>query len=132
MPSSKSQSTRVKLPTVKVLSHRRIKSTMYIKSSTPFMSAVKKIDKMLKICPQYVTVLGMGKAVSKTLAVACYFQERMLRVQVRTTTVDVLDKITKSSESGNVDSDADSDSDSDPETELKKRTITGIEVLIYK
>lgn len=129
MANSKRQTKRIKLPSVKVLSLRRIKSTMYVKSSTPFMSAVKKIDKMLSICPQYVTVLGMGKAVSKTLAVACHFQERT-RVQVRTTTVDVLDRIEKSS--GPSESNSDSESESESESELRKRTLTGIELLIYK
>ncbi|CAG62585.1 uncharacterized protein GVI51_M05995 [Nakaseomyces glabratus] len=114
-----------KLPTVKTMSHKKIKSTMYVKSGTPFKSATKRIDKLLNQCQRYVTVLGMGHSVTKTLAIATTYQEKLHKVQVMTKTIEVLDEVVEDTES--ID-----DSDSDIETKLKKRLLSGVEVRIFK
>ena len=121
-----------KHPTLKQSTHNEIKTTIYIKSTTPFVSAIKRCKKFLAALErrkqqparQCVTLLGMGKAISQTLAVACYFQEEKgLRVEVRTKSIDVVDEVTE-----------DDDEEIDPrdkETTLKTRTTSGVEVKLF-
>ncbi|CCF59247.1 hypothetical protein KAFR_0G02130 [Kazachstania africana CBS 2517] len=119
-----------KYPTVKESSHIEIKSTIYIKSKTPYISAIKRISKKLQDPKpaniKYITIMGMGKAVEKTLSIACYFQTKKQRkVEIITTSVDVIDEIaTEDNEESPV-------STEDLETTLKKRTISGLRVKIY-
>ncbi|CUS23930.1 LAQU0S12e03224g1_1 [Lachancea quebecensis] len=126
-----------KRPSLKLLSHKQIKTTLYIKSQTPYVSALKRINKLMSQLQRhgakYVTVLGMGKASEKTLAVACHFQEEKgKKVEVLTQSVDVLDEIlkcdsvTQSIEEHNSDAE-----DVDREVELQKRTVSGVEVRIF-
>ncbi|QLG74965.1 hypothetical protein HG535_0H02920 [Zygotorulaspora mrakii] len=125
-----------KHPTVKAFSRREIKSHIYIKSVTPYVSALKRIKKVLteldKSSATFVAVLGMGKAVEKTLSLGCHFEEQMgKRIEVLTKTIEVLDEVTE------VDSDTASgnqelqEENEDLETILKKRTLSGVEVRIY-
>lgn len=119
-----------KLPTVKTLSRKQIKTTIYVKTSTPYISALKRIKKFLRDLPKsgstYVVVLGMGKAIEKTLSLGCHFEQQLgKKVDVLTKSVELLDEVSLDDEDG------DSIKDVDRETMLKKRTISGIELRIY-
>ncbi|CAR23638.1 ribonuclease P/MRP protein subunit POP7 [Lachancea thermotolerans CBS 6340] len=126
-----------KHPSLKLLSHKQIKTTFYLKTQTPYVSALKRINKLMSQLQRhgskYVTVLGMGKASEKTLAVACYFQEEKgKKVEVLTQSIDVLDEIVKSDPvTEDIDEQDDGTQDGDREVELQKRTISGVEVRIY-
>lgn len=119
-----------KLPTVKTLSRKQIKTTIYVKTSTPYISALKRIKKFLRDLPKSgstcVVVLGMGKAIEKTLSLGCHFEQQLgKKVDVLTKSVELLDEVSLDDEDG------DSIKDVDRETMLKKRTISGIELRIY-
>lgn len=122
-------------PTLKQASHNDINTTIYIKSSTPFVSGIKRINKFLdalekrRLDPklQRIVLLGMGKAVEKTLSLACYFeQEKGKRVQILTKSIDVIDEVALE----NTD-EVEIIDERDIETILKKRSVSGIEVRIY-
>lgn len=122
-----------KLPSVKVLSRKQIKATLYVKSSTPYISALKRIKKFLKDLHRsgatYVVVLGMGKAIEKTLSLGCHFEQQLGRkVDVLTKSVELLDEVAVEDED---EDSAEPIQDVDRETVLKKRTISGIELRIY-
>lgn len=71
-------------------------------------------------------VLGMGKAIEKTLSLGCHFEQQLgKKVDVLTKSVELLDEVSVD------DGDGDSIKDVDRETVLKKRTISGIELRIY-
>ncbi|CAR25889.1 ZYRO0A10450p [Zygosaccharomyces rouxii] len=115
-----------KHPTVKSISHKQVHSTLYLKSKTPYVSALKRINKFLanvnRTGSTYVIVLGMGKAVEKALSLACHFQDQLQkRVEILTKSVDVMDEL----------SNDDDDDPPDVDTELRKRTISGVEIRIY-
>lgn len=116
-----------KHPSVKSISRKQIHSTLYLKSKTPYVSALKRINKFLtninKTGSTYVTILGMGKAVEKALSLACHFQDQLQKkVDILTKSIDVMDEL----------SHGDDDEDpSDADSELKKRTVSGIEIRIY-
>lgn len=115
-----------KHPTIKPISHKQTHSTIYLKSKTPYVSALKRINKFLtnvnKTGSTYVTVLGMGKAVEKALCLACHFQDQSLkRVETLTKSINVMDELSKQ----------DDEDSSDADAELHKRTISGVEIRIY-
>lgn len=115
-----------KHPTVKPISYKQVHSTIYLKSKTPYVSALKRINKFLtnvnKTGSTYVTVLGMGKAVEKALSLACHFQDHsQKRVEILTKSINVLDELFNENE----------EDPSDMETELQKRTVSGVEIQIY-
>ncbi|SCU87237.1 LAME_0D09296g1_1 [Lachancea meyersii CBS 8951] len=127
------QKILVKHPSVKVLSHKQIKTTIYLKSKTPYISALKRVTKFMtqlqRQGAEYVTVLGMGKAVEKTLSIACHFQEEKgKKVVVLTQSVALLDEILADE---NDDENVEDIEDEDRETVLRKRTVSGVEVRIY-
>ncbi|CAB4253657.1 similar to Saccharomyces cerevisiae YBR167C POP7 Subunit of both RNase MRP and nuclear RNase P [Maudiozyma barnettii] len=131
----KNSKITVKHPTLKQATHNDIKTTIYVKSSTPFVSGIKRINKFLndldkrKKDPKFqcVVLLGMGKATEKTMALGCYFaEEKGKRLEVRTKSVDVIDEVI--AEGNNDDSIID---DRDRDTSLKKRSLSGIEIKIY-
>ncbi|SMN19576.1 similar to Saccharomyces cerevisiae YBR167C POP7 Subunit of both RNase MRP and nuclear RNase P [Maudiozyma saulgeensis] len=125
----------VKHPTLKQATHNDIKTTIYIKSSTPFVSGIKRINKFLndlhkrKKDPQFqcIVLLGMGKATEKTMALGSYFaEEKGKRLEIRTKSVDVIDEYIAEGDDNNSVVD-----DRDKETSLKKRSLSGIEIKIY-
>ncbi|KAK5778696.1 ribonuclease P/MRP protein subunit POP7 PWA37_000028 [Arxiozyma heterogenica] len=125
-----------KRPTLKTLSHKKIKTTIYIKSTTPYISALKRIKKFLselqKHGAKYVTLLGMGKAVEKTLALGSYFsQEKGQKVQVMTRTIKVIDELKDISETQESVNEEEETDENDEETFLKRRTLSGVEVRIF-
>ncbi|CAH00150.1 ribonuclease P/MRP protein subunit POP7 [Kluyveromyces lactis] len=123
---------RRKLPTVKTFSHDKIKTTIYVKSSSPYISVVKRTNRFLSNLhrrkSEYITLLGMGKAVFKTLSVAAHFNTMGdYKVDILTKTLDVLDEVF--ADDGK-DEDGNEVSTEDRETELTKRTLSGVEVRI--
>ncbi|CAI4058967.1 hypothetical protein N7582_001253 [Saccharomyces uvarum] len=123
-----------KHPSLKTLTHKQIHTTVFVKSATPYVSALKRINKFLdgvhKHGSSYVVVLGMGKAVEKTLALGCHFQDQKnKKIEVFTRSIEVLDEVIAEQQEG-VESESDVD-DEDKETQLKKRTVSGIELHIY-
>ncbi|CAI4037404.1 hypothetical protein SMKI_02G2790 [Saccharomyces mikatae IFO 1815] len=123
-----------KHPSLKTLTHKQIHTTIFVKSTTPYVSALKRINKFLdgvhKHGSSYVAVLGMGKAVEKTLALGCHFQDnKNKRIEVFTKTIEVLDEVVIQD---HVDIETENDvEDDDKETQLKKRTVSGVELRIY-
>lgn len=130
--------------------HTEMDTTVYIKSSTPYMSAVKRIEKMLskfdeipnkrgnlvrrgnvaKKC-NCVTIKGMGKAIGRVLSIGMHFKyDEKFEVDFFTKTIGVLDEFTKEQ---NEDEKADDDEDEDDEEDdlLRKRNVGAIEVRIY-
>lgn len=115
----------LKHPPPRVFKYSNILTSFRLKSSTPFVSAVKHIDKKFLELDQpknknskkeYITVYGMGKTVEKCLSVGLYFQDtRQHKIEVRTTTVKVLDELQQ-----------------DDEVEFRKRSISGVEIDIYR
>lgn len=125
-----------KRPTIKVLSHKKIKTTIYVKSSTPYVSALKRITKFLdnleKHGSTYVSVLGMGKAVEKTLSLGCHFeQNKNKRVHILTKTIDLLDEVLQEVENEEEEGQEAEIEDEDKDTILKKRRVCGVELKIY-
>ncbi|KAH3674609.1 hypothetical protein WICMUC_003155 [Wickerhamomyces mucosus] len=99
--------------------------TINIQSKTPYVSALKRASKMLKLLPKkqpkkdYIIINGMGKAISKTLSIALHFQYvEGNKVEILTKTVEVLDEF----DDGNEDND----------TVLRKRKISAVEIHIFK
>lgn len=137
---SKQHLTNTKLirkrPTLKTLSHKKIKTTIYIKSNTPYISGLKRTKKFLSELQRhgakYVTLLGMGKAVEKTLALGSYFsQEKGHKVHVMTKTIKVIDELKNISETQETLNEEEDIDEEDEETFLKRRTLSGIEVRIF-
>ncbi|BAO38438.1 ribonucleases P/MRP protein subunit POP7 [Kluyveromyces marxianus] len=123
---------RRKLPTVKTFSHDNIKTTIYVKSSSPYISIVKRTNKFLqelgKRKKEYVTLLGMGKAIFKTLSVATHFSSLGdYKVDIFTKTLNVLDEVY--ADNGK-DEDGNDILSEDREVRLSSRTISGVEVRI--
>ncbi|KAH3902249.1 ribonuclease P/MRP protein subunit POP7 SCDLUD_002066 [Saccharomycodes ludwigii] len=88
---------------------------------------IKNIKK--KNLQDFVTVVGMGKAVGKALAIIAYYKLNY-KTEISTTTVTVLDTYT--SFSNNQDIVNDDFSDSENETvNIKKRLISGVQIRIY-
>lgn len=100
-------------PQTKPLTETQFNSTFHVKSSTPFISAVKRINKQLAKFTKlqgtqrkfqndqykrvkYITVKGMGKTIEKTLKLAMHFQQLGYKVDIITGSVQVLDEFEKS------------------------------------
>lgn len=98
------------------------KADLYISSKSPFISTVKKIDKLHKLLErqhrQHVSVYATGKAVERALSVGLNFQQLGHKVEILTSTLNVLDEH--------------DDGDEDNEPEFKKRSISRIEVKIFR
>lgn len=102
-----------------------LETTIHIKSSTPYISAIKRIKKLLNNLStkqpkfSYITVLGMGATIEKTMSIGVFFQkDEGSQVDILTKTVEVLDEF--------------DDEDLDHETIYRKRKITAVELHIYK
>ncbi|KAG5418770.1 hypothetical protein I9W82_003488 [Candida metapsilosis] len=140
-------------PQTKRLTETQFNSTFLVKSSTPFISAIKRINKQLaKFTKQqagggtgqrkfqneqykkvkYLTAKGMGKSIEKTLKLAMHFQSQGYKVDILTGSVQVLDEFEKKVV---VHSDGDDDYEGvdreDLETEYKKRMVSSVEARIW-
>ncbi|KAH3688115.1 hypothetical protein WICPIJ_000886 [Wickerhamomyces pijperi] len=96
-----------------------------IQSKTPFISAVKRITKLLKDLPKrqpkytYIIVKGSGRALERTLSIGIHFRDvERNKVEIFTKTLEVLDEI----DAG----------DEDEDTVLKKRKVPSVELHIYR
>ncbi|CAK7911282.1 ribonucleases P/MRP protein subunit Pop7p [[Candida] anglica] len=118
-----------------------------VKSSTPFVSALKRITKILNKFNKlsrtnkrfqngdykkvkYITIKGMGRAMEKTLSLGLKFQEELqYKTEILTKSIEVLDeyKMNKD-ENGNSESESD---DEDKETLFQKRMVSCIEVRVW-
>jgi ribonuclease P/MRP protein subunit POP7 len=102
-------------------------ATFLVKSTTPYVYAIKKIDKIIGNFTSkknlfknvhYITVKGMGKAILKTANIGMKFQtDGTYRVDFLTGSVEVLDEIL-------------GDDDED-ESQYKKRMVSYLEVRIW-
>lgn len=117
-------------------------TTFLVKSTTPYISALKRIQKILakfdkSVLPNkkyqnmeykkvnYITVKGMGKAIENTLSIALKFQDELnYKVDILTGSVDVLDEF-------NVNAGDDSDNDYNDDTIFKKRMVSYVESRIW-
>lgn len=122
-----------KLPSVKVLSSKQIKTTIYVKSNTPYISALKRIKRFLRDLEKngasHVVVLGMGRAIEKTLSLGCHFEQQLgKKVEVLTKTVELVDEVAAESDESIESEDL---RDADRETTLKKRSVSGVELRVY-
>ena len=102
-----------------------LETTIHIKASTPYISAIKRTKKLLSNLPkkqpkfEYITVLGMGAAIEKTLSIGVFFQvDEGAKVGILTKTVEVLDEF--------------DDEDLDHDTIYRKRKVSAVELHIYK
>ncbi|ODV77752.1 uncharacterized protein CANTADRAFT_7249 [Suhomyces tanzawaensis NRRL Y-17324] len=96
-------------------------TTFLVKLSTPFVSAVKRIDKMFtRTRSDTVVVKGMGKAMEKTLGIGGTFDDKLgYSVGYYTGSVEVLDEV--------VD-----EEDEAHESVYKKRMVSYVELRIRK
>lgn len=117
-------------------------TTFLVKGSTPYMLAVKRIDKMLEKFDttgvghkkyqlgeykkvRYITVKGMGKAINTAVSIALHFQtKKQYTVDVKTGTVEVLDELRQALEHSTKDSD-------DEEATFKKRQTSYVDIKIW-
>ncbi|KAL6945021.1 hypothetical protein ACO0QE_002464 [Hanseniaspora vineae] len=125
-------------PTAKPVSYNEIHTKFYVKPSASFIATVKQIKKMLKNCERknlkdHISVVGMGRAVGKAIAVSSHFSDDH-KTQVFTNTVTVLDeKITgnETAKKDEEDFENDLDSSNAHTSRLEKRSVSGIEIRIY-
>lgn len=129
--------------------HTELDSTVYVKSNTPFISAIKRIEKMIsrfdeipnkrgemvrkgnisKKC-NHITVKGMGKSIDKVVNIGLHFKfEEKFTVDIFTKSVGVLDEFVD--KEVNKGDDYNSDDDEDEESVLRKRNVGAVEVRIY-
>ncbi|KAF5211998.1 putative ribonucleases P/MRP protein subunit [Clavispora lusitaniae] len=118
-------------------------STFLVKSKTPFISAIKRIDVILdkfdrdsidhkkfrrgnykKI--KYIRVKGMGKAIEKVASLAAHYTtKKAYKVDVYTGTVDVVDEVQHKTNHSL------KDDDSDTESEYRERKVSYMEIKIW-
>lgn len=144
----------IKHAPLKVYNHIELDTTLYIKSNTPFISAIKRIEKMInkfdeipnkkgelvrrgnlsKKC-KFVTVKGMGKSISKVLNIGIHFKyEEKFNVDIFTKTIGVLDEFIsdeKNDVQNNNSIDDNFDDYSDDDSILRKRNVGAVEIRIY-
>lgn len=109
-------------------------TTFLVKSATPFISAIKKLDRILtkyggkRINFKYqngqyrnvkfVTVKGMGKAIEKTVSIGLHYKlQGDHKVDILTGSVEVLDELLPT--------------DEDDESTYKKRMVSYVEIRIW-
>lgn len=119
-------------------------TTFQVKSTTPFISGVKKVQKLLQQFEKsslsnkkyqqgdykkvkYVKIKGMGKAIEKTLSLGLKFQDDMhYKVDTITGTIELLDEFQMNdSDDGNVSV------EKKDELTFRKRNISCVEVRIW-
>ncbi|CCG23853.1 Pop7 protein [Candida orthopsilosis Co 90-125] len=135
-------------PQTRRLTETQYNSKFLVKSSTPFISAIKQISKQLARFSKsqgtqrkfqndqykkvkYITVKGMGKTIEKTLKLAMHFQSLGYKVDILTGSVKVLDEFERKAI---VHSDDDGDEGigrEDCETEYRKRMVSSVEARIW-
>lgn len=123
-----------------------------VKTSSPFMSCVKQIQKKLSkiedniklsdkrnrgnntIKNKFVTVVGLQRVIGKVLLLANYFQQRGHKIDIRTITVNALDEfmMKEHKEEENDDRITNDVEESDEDDSImRKRKISGLEIDIF-
>lgn len=126
--------------------HNELDTTVYIQSKTPFISAVKRIEKIInkfdkipnkngelvsrgnlrKSC-KFITVKGMGKSIEKVINIGLHFKyDENFTVDIFTKSVGVLDEFVDAHDEENTKADSEDD-----ENLLRKRNVGAVEVRIY-
>ncbi|ODQ80839.1 hypothetical protein BABINDRAFT_12943 [Babjeviella inositovora NRRL Y-12698] len=112
---------------LKPFSVKSLQTIIHLKSSTPYVSALKRIQKHIIQLPKkqpsvkYVTVKGMGvKPVEKLMQLAVFFQvEEGFKVDMFTSSVEVLDEyVEEDEESGS--------------SVFKKRLVSSVVMRIWR
>lgn len=131
--------------------HTELDTTVYVKSTTPFMSAVKRIEKMLYKFEEipnkrgelvrrgnasgkckFITVRGMGKSIDKVVNLGLHFKyEEKCTVDIFTKSVGVLDEFVKNEEEMEPTKEEKEKEVEEDESVLRKRNVGAIEVRIY-
>lgn len=132
--------------------HTELDTTVYVKSTTPFMSAVKRIEKMLYKFEEipnkrgelvrrgnasgkckFITVRGMGKSIDKVVNLGLHFKyEEKCTVDIFTKSVGVLDEFVKNKEEMEPTKEEQEEKEvEEDESVLRKRNVGAIEVRIY-
>ncbi|KAG0683083.1 hypothetical protein C6P40_000466 [Pichia californica] len=129
--------------------HTELDSTVYIKSNTPFISAIKRIEKLMKKFDEipnkkgemirrgnmskktkYITVKGMGKSISKVLNIGLHFKyEEKFTIDIFTKTVGVLDEFVE--EDDKKEENKDNNGEDEDDDLLRKRNVGAVEIRIY-
>ncbi|CCE72572.1 Piso0_000156 [Millerozyma farinosa CBS 7064] len=132
-------------PNTEQLSKVSNETTFLVKSSTPFVSALKKIQKILdkfdksisrskkyqggeykKI--KYITVKGMGKCIDKTISLGLHFQEeKQHKVDILTGSIQVLDEFILE----NSEEESDDNAEYSSNQIYKKRNVSYVEIRIW-
>ncbi|ODV97848.1 hypothetical protein PACTADRAFT_36315 [Pachysolen tannophilus NRRL Y-2460] len=119
----------IKHAPVRQFKYSNLQKKYYIKSSTPFISSLKHIDKKLvklesitnkqKSKQTYISIFGMGKTIEKVLNIGLHYQdEKHYRIETLTGSTVVLDEFENLKDFEN-------------ENILRKRELSGIEIRIY-
>ncbi|WLF80212.1 hypothetical protein PVL30_003988 [Lodderomyces elongisporus] len=130
-------------PVQKLQNETEFNSTILIKSSTPFISALKRIQKQLNKFSksaatstsskkyqndqykklQYIKVRGMGKCLEKTLKLALKFQELNYRVDIVTGSIEVIDEFEKLENEDEEEDEEEEKMDVDVDVDVGKETM---------
>jgi ribonuclease P/MRP protein subunit POP7 len=123
--NKKSDNRRViKHPPVKTLREVTTPGTIYISKRTPFVSALKRVTKQLDVLTKkqanrkYVRVIALGRSMDLALSIGTEFQSQGRRVDVVTGTELATDEI---DDSGGME-----------EPKMQRRSVSKVEVRIYK
>lgn len=142
---SKIQKKVIKHAPLRPYVHTELDTTVYVKSKTPFVSAVKRIEKMISkfdMIPNkrgkfvrkgnisgscnYIVVKGMGKSIGKAINIGLHFKfQENFCVDIFTKTVGVLDELVDQ------DDDGASEDSGRQDTVLQKRNVGAVEIRIY-
>ncbi|ODQ65568.1 hypothetical protein NADFUDRAFT_50852 [Nadsonia fulvescens var. elongata DSM 6958] len=106
---------------------QRPKDTIQIGSSTPFISGLKRVQKQLKVCTRpFLTVQGLGKSIEKVLALGVKLMELDHVVEVRTSTLRVVDEFTEI-----INDECRNDVDNDDTEIMRAREVSKVELRVY-
>lgn len=125
-------------PATSNLTKTELETTFLVKSSTPYVAALKRINKILDKFNKvpganpkyqrglyknvkYITVKGMGKAMEKTLSLALAYQALKYKVDILTGTVEVLDEFQPQG----------LDSEDEGAAEFRRRATSYVELRIW-
>lgn len=133
-------------PNIQLKTKIENETTFLVKSSTPFISAIKSINRKLEKFDKnalpskryqrgdykkvkYLTIKGMGKSIEKTLSLGLTYQDKLhYKIDISTKTVEVLDEIKPKASELIVD---DSDDDDNVPSEYKTRRTSSVEIKIW-
>lgn len=139
--------------------HTELDTTLYIKTNTPFISAIKRIEKMIlkfddipnkkgtlvrrgniSKKTNYITVKGMGKSINKVINIGLHFKfEENFQVDIFTKSVGVLDEfvqIEKTEDQEQISkkengNDGEKEEEEEEEELVRKRNVGAVEVRVY-